>query len=148
MKRTPRVCVTRNTPYYTQRIGEQSARRCSLLFPHEGSKRVRGARERICVLKCIYKVCKATICLDVCCFKTCEKHEITRYCTHSAVEKNVCDFFGVSGSIPFFFFFFRIFVWKKIFISSMIYLRKYSIFLFLFFFFRSFLLLINSLRKN
>lgn len=41
MKRTPRVCVTRNTPYYTQRIGEQSTRRCSLLFPHEGSKRVR-----------------------------------------------------------------------------------------------------------
>lgn len=41
MKRTPWVCVTRNTPYYTQRIGEQSTRRCSLLFPHEGSKRVR-----------------------------------------------------------------------------------------------------------
>lgn len=66
MKRTPRVCVTRNTPYYTQRIGEQSARRCSLLFSARGEQKSTkdGARERICVLKCIYKVCKATICLD------------------------------------------------------------------------------------
>lgn len=151
MKRTPRVCVTRNTPYYTQRIGEQSARRCSLLFSARGEQKSTkdGARERICVLKCIYKVCKATICLDAALRRARNMKSLDILHALGGRKKETYAILRyIRYSISFFFFFFFFYVYRKKFSFFRYYLRKYSIFLFPFFFSRSFLLLINSSRKN
>ena len=83
--------MTRNTPYYThnRRIGEQSASVAHSCFSTRGQQKSMkdGARERICVLKCIYKIAKRQYVSIVCGFKTCiEKREITRYCSYSAVD--------------------------------------------------------------
>lgn len=126
MKRTPRVCVTRNTPYYTQRIGEQSVRRCSLLFPHEGSKRVRKtalARGYACSSAFIRFAKQQYVSMYAALRRVRNMKSLDIARTRRSKETYAIR---VSGSISFFFFF----VYRKNFSFLRYYLCKYSVFIF------------------